>query len=147
MNYSLSSSRKLGRYTQKIVTTWNNTQDTNYDDSQYGIIFNALKPWHTAWENADPMVTNLKKGTLEYSALIATPSDEVDNTGSKVDGVITFIVDIDGTPKTVTLTVNDNTLPTMATGRSIALLGRLIGDNAILSKPYYPVSIMLNFHR
>lgn len=145
MNYSLSSTRKLGRYNQKIVTTWNDAIDISTTTTK-GIIFTAMRAWHTAWEDADPLIANLQKGTIEYKGMIESPSEGTDNTGAKADGVITFAYKEDGKPQTVTVTVKDVTLPAQMTGTALGLLAVMVGNESILASEYYAINILITMH-
>lgn len=145
MNYSLSSTRKLGRYNQKIVTTWNDAIDISTETTK-GIILTAMQAWHTTWSGADPLIANLQKGTIEYKGMIESPSEGTDNTGTKADGVITFAYKEAGKPQTVTITVKDITLPAQMTGTSLALLAVMVGNENILASEYYPINILITMH-
>ena len=137
MNYSLSSSRKIGNYIQKIITTWNNTRPATSTT-----LLDSLKSWHTAFANLD--ASGRAVGTIEYKGLTEAPSTSGFNNGTMADITFTVLSTSTLKPKTTTLKVNDVTLVNLATALN-APFNRLTGSDINVSTNYL-ISAILNLH-
>ena len=139
MNYSLSSSRKIGDYIQKIITTWNNTAKATD-----GSLLSSLQSWHTVFEQFD--ATNREVGIIEFKGFTEAPSSDSSNLGTMAD--ITFTVlntsaPVAANPKTTTLKVNNVTHDKLNALNSafILLTGMTINDSN-----NYLISAIINLH-
>lgn len=137
MNYSLSSSRKIGVYIQKIITTWNDTRL-----AMSTTLLDSLKSWHTAFANLD--ASGRAVGTIEYKGFTEAPSESGFNTGTKADITFTVLSTSTLTPKTTTLKVNDVTLVNFVTALN-APFNRLTGSDINVSSNYL-ISAIINLH-
>ena len=137
MNYSLSSSRKIGDYIQKIITTQNNTaQATNT------VLLSDLKLWHTHFTSFD--ASGREVGTIEYKGFTEAPSASSTNLGTKADITFTVLSTASSTPKTTTIKVTDVTFPGLSTALNTAL-NRLVGYD-ITANTNYLISAIVNLH-
>lgn len=137
MNYSLSSSRKIGDYIQKIITTYNNTAKATSTD-----VLNSLKSWHIAFAQLD--ADNREVGTIKYKGFTEAPSTGSDNLGTKADIIFTVLSTESSIPKTTTIKVTDVTLNNLPTTLNTALT-RLVGS-AVNTNTNYLISAILNLH-
>lgn len=137
MNYSLSSSRKIGDYIQKIITTLNNTAQASST-----ALLNSLKLWHTAFANLD--ASGREVGTIEYKGFTEAPSTNSRNLGTKADIIFTVLSTSRLNPKTTTLKVNDVTLDNLATALNTAF-NTLTGSDVNVRSNYL-ISAILNLH-
>ena len=139
MNYSLSSSRKIGDYIQKIITTRNNAAKAT--DSSF---LSSLQSWHTAFTRFD--APEREVGVIEFKGFTEAQSAGSSNTGTMAD--ITFTVlntsaQVAANPKTTTLKVNDVTIDNLgALDTAFTLLtGMTINDSN-----NYLISAIINLH-
>ena len=137
MNYSLSSSRKIGNYIQKIITIQNNTEQVTST-----ALLNSLKSWHTAFANLD--ASGREVGTIEYEGFLETPSASSSNLGTKADIIFTVLSTASSTPKTTTIKVTDVILDNLSTALNTALV-TLVGS-AVTANTNYLISAILNLH-
>ena len=137
MNYSLSSSRKIGDYIQKIITTQNNTAQGMSDS-----LLNSLKSWHTAFATLDASYREV--GEIEYKGFTEAPSENGSNLGTKADITFTVLSTSTLMPKTTTLKANDVTLENLAT--SLSMVFSLITGSSIHASTNYLISAILNLH-
>ena len=137
MNYSLSSSRKIGDYIQKIITTYNNTAKATSTD-----VLNSLKSWHIAFAQLD--ADNREVGTIKYKGFTEASSAGSDNLGTKADIIFTVLSTDSSMPKTTTIKVTDVTLNNLPTTLNTAL-NRLVGS-AVNTNTNYLISAILNLH-
>lgn len=137
MNYSLSSSRKTGDYIQKIITTFNNTEQATST-----ALLNTLKLWHTAFADLD--ASSREVGTIEYKGFTEAPSPSSTNLGTKADITFTVLSTSTSKPKTTTLKVNDVTLTNLATTLNTAF--NTLTGSAVNVSSNYLISAILNLH-
>lgn len=137
MNYSLSSSRKIGDYIQKIITTQNNTAQATSTT-----LINSLKSWHTAFADLD--ASSREVGTIEYKGFTEAPGASGNNIGTKADITFTVLSTSTLKPKTTTLKVNDVTLANLATALNTAF--NTLTGSAINMSTNYLISAILNLH-
>lgn len=137
MNYSLSSSRKIGNYIQKIITTQNNTAKATST-----AVFDSLRLWHTVFANLD--ASDREVGTIEYKGFTETPSANSSNIGTTADITFTVLSTSILKPKTTTLKVNNVTLDNFATALNTAF-NTLTGFEINISTNYL-ISAILNLH-
>lgn len=137
MNYSLSSSRKIGDYIQKIITTWNNTAPATSTT-----LLDSLKSWHTAFANLD--ASGREVSTIEYKGFTEAPSANSSNLGTKADITFTVLSTASSTPKTTTIKVTDVTLANLSTTLNTALT-TLVGS-AVTANTNYLISSIINLH-
>ena len=139
MNYSLSSSRKIGDYIQKIITTYNNTEKATSDNNVLAI----LKTWHMAFNDLNPPTREV--GELEFKGFTETPSVSNDNLGAKADITFTVLSTYSYFPKTTTLKVNDITVTNLETALNTAF-STLTGIDTIKTDFTYIISAIINLH-
>ena len=137
MNYSLSSSRKIGDYIQKIITTQNNTAQATSN-----ALLNSLKSWHTAFANLD--ASSREVGTIEYKGFTEAPSASSSNIGTKADIIFTVLSTETLTPKTTTIKVTNVTVDNFSTALNTAF-NTLVGYD-ITANTNYLISAILNLH-
>lgn len=137
MNYSLSSSRKIGDYIQKIITTYNNTAKATSTD-----VLNSLKSWHIAFAQLD--VNDREVGTIKYKGFTEAFSAGSDNLGTKADIIFTVLSTDSSMPKTTTIKVVGVTLDNLPTTLNTALT-RLVGS-AVNVNTNYLINAILNLH-
>lgn len=100
MNYSLSSSRKIGSYSQKIVTTMRNTTKASSVS-----FLDGLKAWHGRLDSLDP--TGRETGTRSYKGFMESDSSDASNTGGKCNATISILVTEAWKPKITTFKVEN----------------------------------------
>lgn len=137
MNYSLSSSRKIGDYIQKIITTQNNTAQASSN-----ALLNSLKSWHTAFAGLDPASRDV--GEIEYNGFVEADSAISSNIGEMADITFTVLSTASSRPKTTTIKVTDVTLPNLSTLLNTAH-NRLVGS-FVTANTNYLISAILNLH-
>ena len=137
MNYSLSSTRKIGDYIQKIITTHNNAVKATSATTLY-----KLSLWHTAFSSLD--ANDREVGAIEYNVFTEAPSASSSNLGTKADIIFTVLSTETLSPKTTTITVRDVTLDNFSTALNEAL-NRLIGYD-VTANTNYLISAILNLH-
>lgn len=137
MNYSLSSSRKIGDYIQKIITTYNNTAKATSTD-----VLNSLKSWHIAFAQLD--ANNREVGTIKYKGFTEAYGAVSDNLGTKADIIFTVLSTNGSIPKTTTTKVTNVTLDNLPTTLNTALT-RLVGS-AVNVNTNYLINAILNLH-
>ena len=137
MNYSLSSSRKIGNYIQKIITTFNNTKK-----EQNANTLNFLKQWHTAFATLD--ASGREVGEIEDKGFTETPNTSISNLGSLADITFTVLSNSKSNPKTTTLKVNNVYLINLKTNLNTAF-NALTGSD-IDESTNYLISAILNLH-
>ena len=138
MNYSLSSSRKIGDYIQKIITTYNNTEKATSAQ-----VLNTLMEWHTAFNGFNPPEREV--GEIEFKGFTETPSGSNDNLGTKADITFTVLSIYSHFPKTITLKVNDVTVTNLETALNTAF-STLTGIVTIKTAFTYIISAIVNLH-
>lgn len=137
MNYSLSSSRKIGNYIQKIITILNNTPK---ESNPYTL--NSLKMWHTAFAELD--ASGREVGAIEYEGFTEAPSTSISNLGTMADIIFTVLSTSTLSPKTTTLKVNNVALDNIETELNTAF-NTLTGSPVNVSTNYL-ISAILNLH-
>lgn len=137
MNYSLSSSRKIGDYIQKIITTQNNTSKA----ISATLLYN-LKLWHIAFSSLD--ASDREVGAIEYKGFTEAPSESSSNIGTKADIIFTVLSTETLTPKTTTIKVTNVTLDNFSTALNTAY-NTLVGYD-ITANTNYLISAILNLH-
>lgn len=100
MNYSLSSSRKIGTYTQKIVTTMRDT--TKAASVSF---LDGLKAWHGRLDSLDP--TGRETGSRSYKGFMESDSSDTSNTGGKCNATISILITEAWKPKITTFKVEN----------------------------------------
>lgn len=138
MNYSLSSSRKIGDYIQKIITTYNNTEKTTPDNNKLVI----LKTWHMAFADLNPPEREV--GELELKGFTETPCGSTDNLGIKGDITLTVLSTYSNFPKTTTLKVNDVIVTDLETALNTAFY--TLTTTYIKAVDNYIISAIVNLH-
>lgn len=137
MNYSLSSSRKIGDYFQKIITTQNNTAQ-----AASTALLNSLKSWHTAFAGFDAYGGDV--GAIEYIGFTEAPSAGSSNLGTKADIIFTVLHTFTLAPKTTTLKVNDVTLDNLTTALDSAF--HTLTGGYLQTPVMYLISAIVNLH-
>lgn len=137
MNYSLSSSRKIGDYFQKIITTQNNTAQASSP-----ALLNSLKAWHNAFANLD--ASGREVGAIEYIGFTEAPSAGSSNTGTMADITFTVLSTESSTPKTTTIKVADVTFASLFTVLN-TVYNRLVGSFVTVNINYL-ISAIVNLH-
>lgn len=137
MNYSLSSSRKIGNYIQKIITTFNNTKK-----EQNANTLNFLKQWHTVFATLD--ASGREVGEIEYKGFTETQSTSISNLGSMADITFTVLSNSTSNPKTTTLKVDNVYLINLKTNLNTAF-NALTGSD-IDESTNYLISAIVNLH-
>ena len=137
MNYSLSSSRKIGDYIQKIITTYNNTEKATSAQ-----LLNTLRIWHTAFNGFNP--SEREVGEIEFKGFTETPSISNDNLGTKADITFTVLSTYSGFPKTTTLKVNDVIVTDLETALNTAFSTLTSTNIKVLNN--YIISAIINLH-
>lgn len=138
MNYSLSSSRKVGNYIQKIITTYNNAPPSTSAD-----ILTKLKEWHTTTGNIliHPGVVTEE---IIYTGYTEAQSDENTNPGTLADVLITVACADNQVPAMTNFSIKNialNDLRTSIFDKFGALTGvQTTSSNIILT------SILINLH-
>ena len=137
MNYSLSSSRKIGNYIQKIITTYNNAEKKGS-----AIKLNTLIGWHHKFNDLNP--TEREAGNIEFKGFTETPSVSNDNLGTKLDITLTVLSTYSNFPKTTTFKVNDVTYDNLETAVNTAFKNLTGYDIKTLNN--YIISAIINLH-
>ena len=137
MNYSLSSSRKIGDYIQKIITTQNDSQKatTTY-------FLSSLKKWHTLFSSLNPEGRYV--GDIEYNCFTETDSSKHTSFGTKADIIFTVLSTINSLPKITTMKVYDVTKENAATIIKEEYQG--LTNYSINSLENYLISALVNLH-
>lgn len=126
MNYSLSSTRKVGEVMQKIITNFTNADGSQYSSSN---VYNYLQAWHSPLASWDP--TGVTSGTIAYSNLaIDENSSGSDNTGVKGHVIATVQCSRFGYPKSFSIEVDNVTNSTVGATLAGAIL-RSAGLNIV----------------
>lgn len=137
MNYSLSSSRKIGGYTQKIITTYNDA-----DSAPSATFINILKSWHEVFAGLDYSPST--SGTIEWKSFTRQKSKGSGNIGQHADITFTVLSTSTAYPKLTTITV-ENVSHENAVSELNSEYKSLIGSD-IKSPNNYLVSAILNLH-
>ena len=137
MNYSLSSSRKIGNYIQKIITTFNNTKK-----EQNANTLNFFFFFHTAFATLD--ASGREVCEIEYKGFTETQSTSISNLGSLADITLTVLSNSTSNPKTTTLKVNNVYLINLKTNLNTAF-NALTGSD-IDESTNYLISAIVNLH-
>lgn len=107
MNYSLSASRNIGGYKQKIVV-----QLSNGGASSSASILTAMRGWCSPFTSIDPQDRSV--GSFEYYNFIQTESNNTSNNGGIADVTVTMLSTTNGSnPKHTTFTVTGVTTSNM----------------------------------
>lgn len=137
MNYSLSSSRKIGDYIQKIITTQNNAPKATSSS-----FYDSLALWHNLLLSLDPVGRVVEN--IEYKGFTETESEKTDNDGTKADIIFTVLSNISYIPKTTTIKVYDVTIENAITKMKEAY-NTLTGSSINLLNNYL-ISALINLH-
>lgn len=103
MNYSLSSTRNTGDYTQKIITINNDVPKANNAN-----FLTQLKQWHNIFADLD--ATGRTTGTIEFDGLTESFSNNSNNGYNKANITITALSLINGIPNKVIFSVDNLTI-------------------------------------
>lgn len=109
MDYSLSVTRKVGVYTQKSVISVANA-DTRPDSNTNW--YSKLQLWASAVATFDPTDQTVRSTVM--NSMTESISENLGNTGSKGDAIITIANTRSAFPKTMTLMLNDVTTSNLA---------------------------------
>ena len=109
MDYSLSVTRKVGVYTQKNVISVANA-DTRPDLNTNW--YSKLQLWASAVATFDPTDQTVRSTVM--NSMTESISENLGNTGSKGDAIITIANTRSAFPKTITLMLNDVTTSNLA---------------------------------
>ena len=137
MNYSLSSSRKIGNYIQKIITTYNNAEKKDAAVTLYTLI-----GWHNKFNDLNP--TEREGGNIEFKGFTETQGGSNDNLGTKLDITLTVLSTYSNFPKTTTFKVNDVTYDNFETAVNTAFKNLTGYDIKTLKN--YIISAIINLH-
>lgn len=137
MNYSLSSSRKIGGYTQKIITTYNDAAP-----APALTFFETLKSWHEPFAGFDYSTSTV--GTIEWKSFTRQNSKGNTNLGGLADITFTVLSTSTAYPKLTTIKVENVSKGNIVSELNTAFAS-LIGSD-IKSPNNYLVSAILNLH-
>ena len=104
MDYSLASTRKIGKYSQTIITTWRNVKSANFETgnpADRNSLISILNGWHNVIDllnyGHDDTQPKWRYGELKYGGLLTLDSEET-NTDHDFADVSLSLVYIPGTP-------------------------------------------------
>lgn len=137
MNYTLSSTRKIGAYHQKIITT-----HLNADKATSSTYLNTLKAWHTLLAGLDAQ--DREVGTINYKGFTEGVSEQTGNTGLLADGLVTVISTASGKPKTTAFRFADCTAANLTTTLDNTYLA--LTGNHINAQTSYITSVIITLH-
>ena len=109
MDYSLSVTRKVGVYTQKSVISVANA-DTRPDSNTNW--YSKMQLWASAVASFDPTDQTVRSTVM--NSMTESISENLGNTGSKGDAIITIANTRSAFPKTMTLMLEDVTTSNLA---------------------------------
>ena len=92
MNYSLSSIRKIGTYSQVLTVTWDNAYSGNEST-----MLNALQSFLLEFQNLDS--SSWKTGDIKYFNFCRSESINESNLGSRTEAYICGICTPNGKPQ------------------------------------------------
>ncbi len=137
MNYSLSSSRKIGGYTQKIITTYNDAAP-----APAVTYLKTLQAWHEPFAGFDYSPSTA--GTIEWKSFTRQNSKGNTNLGGLADITFTVLSTSMANPKLTTIKVENVSQGNIVSELNSAF-STLIGSD-IKSPNNYLVSAILNLH-
>ena len=140
MNYSLSTTRKIGKYHQKVIVAIYNTAESVSNRGNLAI----LERWTNLFVSLDPSGrTTEQRKNCGFNTSI---SDDTSNTGTYADGEFTIINEINVTPNITNFTVKNMTEQNMALKITEAYTKLTGVDLTDIATKSYLVSAVLTLH-
>ena len=138
MNYSLTSSRKIGKYYQKIITTYFGAPKATNEET-----INKLKSWHEIIDGCNRSHED-EKGDIRYLGFTENEGSGSTNDGDIVDGTFVVLSIINGIPKTTTFSLKDVPYNKLIERISVRF-GTLVYSNFFYGSNYL-ISAVLDLH-
>lgn len=141
MDYSLSVTRKVGIYTQKSVISVANANTTPDSNTNW---YSKLQTWASAVASFDPTDQTVKSTVV--NSMTESISENLSNTGSKGDAIITIANTRSAFPKTLTIMLEGVTSSNLAAMIISNLLVMCNMDTYTDTTGYCIVSAIIKLH-
>ena len=98
MDYSLASTRQIGKYSQTIITTWRNVDSSEFetgDPTDTSSLIEILNGWHTVIDllnyGHNPSQEQWRHGRLTYGGLLTLDSEEANTDHGYADVSVSLV--------------------------------------------------------